>query len=410
MRRVATAVAVTIALVACGGSGDGSGSATTAAPTTGAAPSSSATTPATTEPVPDLAALDLELTEIATTEAATALAVRSGEAALYVAEQEGRVRRIKVTDDGKGHVRYDLERTPVLDIHGDVTAGGEQGLLGLAFSPDGRRMYVAYTTSDADTQRVDEFRMNDTRVDTKSRRQIFEVPDFAPNHNGGDLIFGPDGFLYYSMGDGGGGGDPQDTGQDPSDLLGDLLRVDPEGGDPYGVPDGNPFKDGGGAPEVYAFGLRNPWRFSFDRDTGDLWIGDVGQGQYEEIDFLPASDGAGNGANLGWSAREGVHAYEGGDRPAGAIDPIFEYNHSEGCAVIGGYVYRGKAIPALQGVYLFSDSCHGEVRALVQQHGAVVAERTFDVAASSPSSFGEDADGELYVVSLEGTVYRIDAG
>ncbi len=406
MRRARAGIAcVAVAVAACsGGSGDATTTTSGAISTTTAPP---ATPPASTTPPPDLSAISVKLTEIATAASATAMAVRSGESALYVTEQEGRVRRIKVTDDGKGRITYSLERTPVLDIRDDVTAGGEQGLLGITFSPDGRRMYVAYTERDG-RQRVDEYRMADTRVDTASRRMIFEIDDFAPNHNGGEVIFGPDGFLYYGMGDGGGGGDPHDTGQDPSDMLGNLLRVDPEGGDPYGIPDGNPFKDGGGAPEVYAYGLRNPWRFTFDRSTGDLWIGDVGQGEYEEIDFLPAASGAGNGANLGWSEREGAHSYDGGDMPDGAIDPIFEYDHSEGCAVIGGYVYRGTKIPALDGAYLFSDSCQGELRVLVQQNGAVAAERRLGVEVPSPSSFGEGPDGELFVVSLGGTVYRID--
>jgi glucose/arabinose dehydrogenase len=408
VRRLAAALllgAAATAVACSGGSGTDAGDTTTSA-----APASTTTTaPATTSSTAPLQLNDaaIKLTKIAQVQSPTAFSPRSGDSSLYLTEQVGRVRRIRVNDDGKGHVSYQLEGTPLLDISRDVTAGGEQGLLGITFSPDGRRLYVAYTERDG-RQRVDEFQMNDTRVDTRSRRKIFEVDDFAPNHNGGQLAFGPDGFLYYSMGDGGGAGDPQKNGQKTTDLLGDLLRVDPEGGDPYGIPDGNPFKDGqGGAPEVYAYGLRNPWRFSFDKGTGDLWIADVGQGNWEEIDYRPSGEGA--GANFGWSDFEGNHPFNANKPPAGAIPPLLEYDHSNGrCAVIGGYVYRGTRIPKLTGAYLYSDACEGTINALVQQDGKVVAQRSMNVHADSPSSFGQDASGELYVVSLGGPIYRVD--
>ena len=222
--------------------------------------------------------------------------------------------------------------------------------------------------------------MDGEEADMSTRRRLMDVPDFASNHNGGDLAVGPDGFLYFAMGDGGGGGDPEDTGQNPDDLLGALLRIDPEAGSaagpPYAVPDANPFKNGGGAPEVWAYGLRNPWRFSFDRATGDLWIGDVGQDAFEEIDLLPRASGGGRGANLGWSEMEGVEPYEGGREPPGHVRPIFTYGRDGGgCSVTGGFVYRGAAIPPLQGTYVYGDYCIGELRGLLVENGAVADER-----------------------------------
>ena len=268
-------------------------------------------------------------------------------------------------------------------------------------------------------QHLDEYEMGTDRVNGGSRRELLVIDDFAPNHNGGNIVFGPDGFLYWGMGDGGGAGDPAGTGQNPGDLLGDLLRIDPDvapeerdNGATYSIPDGNPFRNGGGAPEVWAFGLRNPWRFSFDRATGDLWIADVGQGDIEEIDFLPATGGtgAGRGANFGWSSVEGNNPFNEGTAPEGAVGPIFAYDHDGGrCSITGGYVYRGEAIPALVGIYLYADFCGGEIRGLAQENGEAVSEGSLDQVVSFPSSFGEDNDGELYVLSLSGPVYRIAA-
>ncbi len=361
----------------------------------------------TSAPPPSLDAAMIALTEIAVLEEPTSMAVRPGDDSLYVTEQVGRLRRLTPDDDD-----FDVARSPVVDLSDDVVAGGEQGLLGVAFSIDGRSLYLAYTGLDG-RQYVDEWQVTESgsslRVDDASRRRVFTVDDFAPNHNGGQLALGPDGFLWYSMGDGGGGGDPQGTGQDPSDLLGSLLRVDPDGGDPYAVPAGNPFAGGGGAPEVWAYGLRNPWRFSFDAETGDLWIADVGQGEIEEIDFLPAAGGLRAGANFGWSELEGDQPFEGGEAPAEAVAPLFTYELGNGrCAVVGGFVYRGEAIPALVGAYLYGDFCDGAIRGLVQQGGEVVTEAALGVSVPSLSSFGQGQDGELYALSLAGPIYRID--
>jgi glucose/arabinose dehydrogenase len=249
-------------------------------------------------------------------------------------------------------------------------------------------------------------------VDERSRRQLLEVEQPAANHNGGHLVLGPDGYLYIGLGDGGGAGDPDGNGQDPSTLLGSILRIDPEEGtedEPYAVPAGNPFADGeDGAPEVWLYGARNPWRFSFDKTTGDLWIGDVGQGEWEEVDRLPSVAGfdAGRGANLGWDRMEGSHEFEG-DNPAGAILPVHEYSHEEGCSITGGYVYRGTSISELQGSYLFADYCAEGLRAIQLDGDAVIDERTWDLPAGGVQSFGQDGDGELFVLLESGPVLKL---
>jgi glucose/arabinose dehydrogenase/soluble lytic murein transglycosylase-like protein len=356
---------------------------------------------------PSLAAVKLGLTPIASVEAPTAMAARNADTSLYVTEQVGRVRRLRRVGN-----TFTVEGSPVIDISSDVKAGGEQGLLGIAFSVDGKHLYLAFTNTGAD-QQVDEVALDGDRVVAGSRRTLLVVPDFAPNHNGGDLILGPDGFLYYTMGDGGGGGDPKKSGQNPHDLLGNILRIDPtrpSGGKPYGIPADNPFADGkDGAPEVWAYGLRNPWRMSFDRQTKDVWIADVGQNQIEEIDFLPA--GAPGGANFGWNAVEGTQPFAADGPPDGAVPPIYEYDHSGGrCSITGGYVYRGNAIPKLDGTYLFGDNCEGEINGLTRASdgGTEVTDLFLHVAGLS--SFGEDNDGEVYALGVsDGSVSRIDA-
>ena len=416
--------ALAVAAAACTAvKNDDAGTTTVPSPDASATTGLPAATTTTTAPPGNLAAVEVELQEIAEVESPTAMAVRNGDASLYVTEQVGRVRRITVEtrrgSDGRPRPpTFAVEPTPVLDIRDDVTDGGERGLLGLAFSTDGNRLYIAYTGND-ERQHLDEYEIGADTVDTRSRREILVIDDFAPNHNGGNVAFGPDGFLYWSMGDGGGGGDPQDTGQDPGDLLGSLLRIDPDvapedrGDIGYDIPVGNPFADGGGAPEVWTYGLRNPWRFSFDRATGDLWIADVGQDEFEEIDFLPSDNGAnaGRGANLGWSALEGDQLFNADAEPEGTVTPLFTYDHGSGrCSITGGYVYRGAAIPDLTGAYLFADVCSGPIRALVQRDGEVVLERDLGIQADQVSSFGQDTAGELYVLSLTGTIFKVVAG
>jgi glucose/arabinose dehydrogenase len=345
----------------------------------------------------------VKLTPIAHVEDPTAFAVRRGDRSLYLAEQVGRVRAVR---------NGSLDAAPVLDITSDVGSGGERGLLGLTFSPDGSRMYVHYTNREGDT-RVDEYAMSGSSVNTGSRRQLIAVDQPQGNHNGGELDFGPDGLLYLGLGDGGGAGDagsghaPGGNGQSLDTLLGKILRIGPtpSAGRQYTIPRDNPFADGGGLPEIWAYGLRNPWRFTWDRETGDMWIADVGQNAWEEVDFLPAGQGA--GSNFGWNRLEGTHPFQG-EAPRGAVPPILEYPLDGACAAIGGYVYRGARIPALRGAYLYSDYCDSTIRALVEQDGSVADRRDLGVTASQVTAFGEDQDGELYVLSQGDGLQRID--
>ncbi len=342
---------------------------------------------------------ELRLRRVATLEEPVALAVRPDDPALYIAEKGGRVIAIR---------NGEVDPTPVLDVSSEVSLGGEQGLLGLTFSPDGATMYVNSTDVNGDT-RIVAYGMTGDRADPASARAILSVDQPYTNHNGGNLVFGPDGYLYIGLGDGGSGGDPQGNAQSLGTLLGKMLRIDPEPADdaPYIVPADNPFVDTPGArPEIWAYGLRNPWRYSFDRKTGDLWIGDVGQSAWEEVDRQPASSGGGE--NYGWNVREGSHPYLAGGSAPGAVDPVYDYPHSGGgCVVTGGYVYRGEAIPALVGTYLFADFCLGALEGLRVEGDRIVHEE-LGPTVDAVSSFGQDAEGELYVLSLAGGVYRLE--
>jgi glucose/arabinose dehydrogenase len=328
------------------------------------------------------------------------MALRPGDGTLYIAEKRGRIRAIRGSQ---------VDPTPVLDIAADVSTGTEQGLLGLAFSPDGR-LYVNYTDTSADT-RIVEYAMEGGRAIPDTRREVLFVDQPYANNKGGNLVFGPDGRLWIGLGDGGGGGDPADHAQSLGTLLGKMLRIEPRpsGDAPYTVPPDNPFVGTSGArPEIWAYGLRNPWRYSFDRSNGDLWIGDVGQNAREEIDFQPA--GSGGGQNYGWARLEGSRSYSG-RAPSNAVPPIFDYDRSGGnCGITGGYVYRGGRIAGLNGAYVFADFCVGQLRALRQAGGQVVDERTFSATARLLTSFGQDGAGELYAMSQEGGVFRIEQG
>ncbi|MDP9387606.1 MAG: PQQ-dependent sugar dehydrogenase, partial [Actinomycetota bacterium] len=340
----------------------------------------------------------LRLVPVAELAQPVALAVRAGEDALYVAEKGGRLRVVR-----GGAV----DPTPVLDLSGEVSKGGEQGLLGVAFAPAGTHVYVNYTDRAGDT-RVVEYAVADGRVDPSSRRELLVVDQPFANHNGGQLTFGPDGLLYVGLGDGGSGNDPMDNAQRLDTLLGKLLRIDPRPStsQPYTVPPGNPFAGRAGArPEIWAYGLRNPWRFSFDRTTKDLWIGDVGQNAREEVDRVPGSSTGGE--NYGWSRLEGTTPVRG-RRPPGAVDPVHEYRTANGnCAVTGGYVYRGAQLPALQGTYVFADFCRGQLMGLRSDGAGRFRAAPLDLQVDNVSSFGEDQAGELYVLSLSGPVLRL---
>jgi glucose/arabinose dehydrogenase len=384
----------TLSVGACGNAGT---------PTDTTSPTVSSAPPNTVSPSPpsQLADVRIRLEQVASLEQPLAMAVRRSDTALYVAQKTGQVVAIRA-----GRT---VDKVPVLDLSDEVSLGGEQGLLGLAFSPGGRELYVNYTDTNGDTH-VTGFAMRGDHADPATRRDILVVEQPYSNHNGGNLVFGPDGYLYIGLGDGGSGGDPLGNGQSLSTPLGKMLRIDPQlsGSAPYRIPSDNPFvgrKDA--RPLIWAYGLRNPWRYSFDRLTGDLWIGDVGQTDWEEIDVQPA--GSSGGENYGWNILEGTHPFFGDELPSGVV-PTYEYSHAEGgCTVIGGYVYRGEAIPELSGAYLFGDLCIGEIEALLVRGGRVTGHRSLGPVVENLSSFGEDADGELYAMSLSGGVYRIAA-
>jgi glucose/arabinose dehydrogenase len=314
-----------------------------------------------------------------------------------VVEQSGRV------------VRNDDDHTVVLDISGDVLFDGEQGLLGLAFHPDftsNSLVYVNYVDRSASTV-IEEFTVMNGRFDEPSRRTILTVKQPARNHNGGMIAFGPDGYLWIGMGDGGGANDRFNQAQDPATLLGAMLRIDIDAraNGAYGIPSDNPFVDGqGGAPEVWATGLRNPWRFSFDGN--DLWIADVGQNEIEEINLVDAAE---SGLNFGWPIMEGTACFESeGCDPEPFVAPIVEYSHAEGCSVTGGYVYRGNAIAGLPGQYFYGDFCSGFLRG-VTANGPTM-DWTEQVGETAQiAGFGIGGDGELYVVSHGGSVYLVES-
>jgi glucose/arabinose dehydrogenase len=334
------------------------------------------------------------------------LASPPGDARLFVVEQPGRIRLIR---DGA------LLPRPFLDIAPLVGSGGERGLLSVAFHPryaQNGYFYVNYTDLNGDT-RIERYAVDvadPDAADPTSARLILGVDQPYSNHNGGLVMFGPDGMLYVGMGDGGSGGDPQGNGQSLNTHLGKLLRLDVDGGDPYAVPSDNPFfGQPGPRAEIWAIGLRNPWRFSFDAESGLLFIGDVGQNAWEEVDVAPADQPA---LNFGWSVMEGAHCLGASScDQSGLTLPVHEYpNPDEGCSVIGGYVYRGTAIPEIAGHYFYSDLCDGRIRSFRYENGTAVDAVTRSVGdLGTVLSFGVDDDGELYVLSQNGRVFRIVA-
>jgi glucose/arabinose dehydrogenase len=328
-----------------------------------------------------------------------------GSGQLFVVEQAGTIR---VIDRGA------LADTPFLDIRDRVwTKGNEQGLLGLAFHPDHKangRMFVNYNRREDGATVVAEYTRQGRSLQAApaTERLIMVVPQPYLNHNGGMIAFGPDGYLYIGRGDGGSRGDPENRAQNPQEWLGKILRIDVDHGRPYGIPPDNPYASGGGRPEIFALGIRNPWRFSFDRETGLLWLADVGQYKWEEVDLVVA------GGNYGWRIMEGAHCYnpEEGCSPDGLTFPITEYGHEHGrCSITGGYVYRGSAVSNMRGLYLFGDYCSGELFAIsasANRKGSTVP-RVLMKTGLRISSFGEDEAGELYVVDHKGGIYRIAA-
>lgn len=302
---------------------------------------------------------------------------------------------------------------PFLDLNGLVnTTANEQGLLGIAFHPQYASngfFYLNYTDRDGNTV-VSRWQVSpdpDT-ADPGSEKPLLRIQQPYPNHNGGGMSFGPDGTLYIATGDGGSSGDPQGHAQALDTLLGKILRLDVNSNERYAIPVSNPFASGGGSPEIWVNGLRNPWRFSFDRLTGDLYIADVGQNKVEEINFLPA--GSPGGANFGWNYREGAHPFKGSP-PANLelTDPVWEYDHSQGCSITGGYVYRGPSLPEWQGIYVFGDFCTGSVWGLLQTAPGIWEAELMYKTGAGISSFGEDDDGELYLLDYrDGQVLRLE--
>lgn len=333
-----------------------------------------------------------------------AIGAGDGSGRLFIVSQAG---RIFVWADGA------MLPTPFLDVTGLVsTDANERGLLGLAFHPqykDNGTFFINYTDKGGDTT-VAKYQVSasDPNVaDAGSGEVILHIEQPYANHNGGNVAFGPDGYLYIGMGDGGSQGDPHGNGQNPKALLGKILRIDVDNGTPYGIPADNPYVTNSAlAQEVWAMGVRNPWRFTFDRATGDLYIGDVGQNEFEEVDFQ-AADSTG-GENYGWNLMEGEHHYEG-NATSDLILPFFEYSHGEGCSVSGGYVYRGSEMPELQGYYFFGDYCFGTIWASYRDEAGAWHTDPFMDAHVSISSFGQDENGELYVIDHGGSVLKLVA-
>jgi glucose/arabinose dehydrogenase len=437
VRRTAALAAVLLATVAasCGGDDDGDDAATTAAasgpPVTAGATAPDATStaaptpgpssvPATAAPATAAASVPaastppamtgnepaVTLTEIGTFAAPTDLAWRTGDDALYVVEQDGTIQRV-----------LGDETSTVLDITDVTGADGERGLLGMAFSPAGDLAYLDYTDLDGNTTISEHPVADDGTFGTgDDARTLLVIEQPYPNHNGGDLAFGPDGLLYIGMGDGGSGGDPERRASDPAELLGKLLRIDPapSGGLGYSVPPDNPFVGvAGAAPEVWSSGLRNPWRFSFDRVTGDLWIGDVGQNAVEEVDVAPAADGvdAGKGESFGWSALEGTAPFNEDVTIEDPVPPFSTYTHDVGCSISGGVRPRGGPVPDLVGWYVYGDFCAGRVWALeVLGEGAdLAAGRQVDLGELPAITAVVDGPrGEVYAISGQGSIVRLD--
>jgi glucose/arabinose dehydrogenase len=397
-RAVVTLLACTV--VACGGGGDDAD---------GSPSSSDGGSPAVTPEsnATPSAARGVRLKKVADFDAPLYLTSPPGDSRRqFVVEQGGRV---MVVRDGR------KLGTPFLDISDQVTAGGEQGLLSIAFPPDYAEsgLFYVYFTDDSGDQRIVEYHRRDAdHADPGSARLVLRMADSESNHNGGLMLFGPDDLMYVGTGDGGGGGDQHGrigNAQSLGSLLGKILRIDPRaaGGRPYQVPSDNPFVGRSGARgEIYAYGLRNPWRFSFDRKTGDLTIGDVGQNAWEEIDVVRR--GAGRGANFGWRPFEGRARYTPGESAPRAVGPVIVRSHDSGnCSITGGVIVRDRALAGLRGRYVFGDFCKGRIESARLSPGRARGVRRTSMKVDSLSSFGEDAQGRVYAISLNGPVYRI---
>jgi glucose/arabinose dehydrogenase len=331
------------------------------------------------------------------------LTAPAGDNRLFIVEQVGRIR---IVQNGQ------LLATPFLDIRSKVRSGGEQGLLSVAFHPQYATngfFFVNYTDAAAGATRVERYQVGSSAnlADPNSVKLILTFAQPFSNHNGGHVLFGPDGMLYIPTGDGGSGGDPQNHGQNRADFLGDLLRIDVNSGDPYAIPSNNPFVGTAGVRgEIWAYGLRNPWRVAFDRVDGMLYIADVGQNAVEEVNVVRTNVG---GQNYGWRFMEGRSCYNPGNNcnQTGLTLPVIEYSHAQGCSVTGGIVYRGTAIPEIVGHYFYGDYCQGWVRSFRYSNGQATSTKEWALGSSEDIlSFGEDAQGEMYLLTANGTVSK----
>ncbi len=315
---------------------------------------------------------------------------------LFIVEQNG---KIHIFENGQ------LLAHPFLNVSNLLSTGGERGLLGLAFHPNYKkngRFFINYTRKLDRATIISEYhRGSNPNISAPKDKTLLVIPQPYGNHNGGMIAFGPDGFLYIGMGDGGAGGDPENRGQNPHELLGKILRLDVDSGSPYDIPSDNLFANTGGRPEIYAVGFRNPWRFSFDRKTGTLWVGDVGQNAWEEIAVVK------NGENHGWRFMEGKHCFlpeDGCQSKTTLTPPVLEYSHShDRCSVTGGYMYRGKKMPTLYGTYIFADFCTGEIFGYRNGKFSVILKTNLQIP-----SFGEDEDGELYALGYDGSIHQLN--
>ena len=402
MRRVGLiALAAGVLVAACGSGGDDTRAAASPTTTATAAPAETAATPTPTATASRGARLQ---------------SIGRFESPVYVTSPPADRRRVFVVEQaGRIMVVGGGRKRTFLDIRGQVTSGSEQGLLSVAFAPDyadSGRFYV-YFTDNAGDQRVVEYRRSSAnRADAGSARVVLRMADDEGNHNGGLLLFGPDRHLYIGTGDGGGAGDQhgaRGNAQNLKSLLGKILRIDPaqSGGSAYTVPNDNPFASRGGARgEIYSYGLRNPWRFSFDRRTGDLTIGDVGQNEVEEIDFVRRGRGA--GANFGWRPFEGRSRFMPGESADGHVPPVITRTHGDGwCSITGGVIVRDRSLSGLRGRYLFGDICKSRIYSAKLSAGRATGVRATSMRIDTVSSFGEDARGRVYAVSLNGPVYRL---
>ena len=411
IRRAAAATVLAMSMVACRAENGPSPATSSPPPATGPGGTSTAApaTPATAGFDPSAVVVRLEK-----------VASVAGGPLGFAAPADGTDRMLVAAKDGRVWVIADgvPKPDPMLDLRKLVSGGSEQGLLGIALPPSfptDPRVFVDYTDLDGNTV-VASYTLaagNPDRLDPASAVWILTADQPYANHNGGALAFGPAGMLYIAFGDGGSGGDPLGNGQRTDTLLGKLLRVDvrPRAGAsaPYVIPPGNPFVGAAGSrPEIWEYGLRNPWRFSFDPPTGDLWIGDVGQDAWEEIDV--ARSGAG-GLNFGWNTMEGRHCFspKNGCSSTGMTQPVAEYGHDAGCTVIGGAVYRGKAQPLLSGGYLFADYCSGTIWAIPATTDGTVKPVKVGTTSSGIAAFGQDAEGEMFAADLDGTISRLVA-